>query len=150
MTSVVNAINDVLNAASVTWAQLFGDVMAAFQGFGGLAWSMKIAVVVMVIIGLMKISSLSSFWAKLGSAQAWLAPALGLLLGVLTLGASGQLSWSGVFAYMGSGAGAIALHELLDAVKSIPGLGSAYVSIINMIEGILPGPLAKKKPMIKA
>jgi hypothetical protein len=145
MTSVVNAINDILGSVSVTWTQLFTDVMAAFQGFGGLAWSMKIAVIVMIVIGLMKISSLSGLWAKLGSAQAWLAPGLGLLLGVLTLGASGTLSWSGIFAYMGSGAGAIALHELLDAVKAIPGLGTAYVSIINFIEGVLPGPLSKKR-----
>jgi len=150
MTSIVNAINDIMNSVSVTWTQLFSDVMSAIQGFGGLSWTLKIAFVVMIIIGLMKISALSSFWDKLGAAKAWLAPILGLVMGVLMLGANGQLSWAGVFAYMGSGAGAILLHELLDAVKAIPGLGSTYVTIINLIEGAIPGPLARKKPSTTA
>jgi hypothetical protein len=94
----------------------------------------------------MKVSSLSSFWDKLGSAKVWLAPILGLVLGILLLGTNGQISLAGIFAYIGSGAGAILLHQLLDSLKNAPWIGPAYVGIINIIEGVLPGPLAKKKP----
>jgi len=144
--AVVNAAQAILSAVSLDWAGFLGQVLSAIQGFGGLSWSLKIAVMVMSLIGLMKVSSLSGFWAKLGSLQAWVAPILGLVLGVLLLGKDGQISLAGIFAYMGSGAGAILLHQLLDTLKAAPWIGPTYVSIINMIEGILPGPLAKKKP----
>ena len=142
-----SAASAIISATSLSWGSFLDDILGAVQGFGGLGWSLKIAVIVLALIGLMKITSLSSFWDKLGSAQSLLAPALGLVFGVLMLGSNGTITLCGVFAYIGSGAGAILLNELLNAVKAIPGLGSTYISIINMIEGFIPAALASKKSL---
>lgn len=146
-TGVVASANAIMNAASLTFSQLLTDILAAVQGFGGLAWSLKIACIVMLLIGSMKVSALNDLvWNKIpANIQAWVSPILGLILGVLLLGSGGNISLAGIFAYMGSASGAIILHELLELVKAIPGLGAVYVGLINMIEGVLPAPLSKKK-----
>lgn len=121
------------------------QVLQAIQGFGGLSWMLKVAAVVTLVIASMKVSVLNQLlWSKLGAAQAWVAPILGLVGGILSLSAGGHsITLQAVLAYVSAGAGAIILHELLDTVKAIPGLGSIYVQIINAIEGALGGPAAQ-------
>ncbi len=121
--------------------QFLAQVVAVFQQFGGMSGALKIAAVVTLVIASMKVSFLNSLiWSKLGSAQAFLAPVLGLVVGILGLAGHAPLSIAAVFAYLSAGAGAIILHELLDAIKGLPGLGAAYVSFINLIESFLGGP----------
>lgn len=116
------------------------QVLSAIQGFGGLSFMLKVSAIITLIIASMKVSALNQLlWSKLGSFQAWLAPILGLIAGILSLGSEGPLSLAKVFAYMAAGSGAILLHELLDTVKAIPGLGAVYVAIINLIEGSIIG-----------
>lgn len=119
-------------------------VMGFIQGFGGLSAMAKISGIILLIIATMKTTFLAPIWAKLGnlggsgiSVQAWIAPILGLVAGILSLGSS--LSWQAALAYIGSGAGAIILHQLLDDVKSWPGLGAAYVAAINFVENSVIG-----------
>jgi len=140
---VIAAAGSIMNAVSLSVSDLLAAILSAVQGFGGLSWALKVAVVVMSLIGLTKLTVLSSFWDKMGSFKAWLAPLLGLALGILIQG--GNITWAGVLAYMGSGAGAILLHQLLETVKAIPGIGPAYVTIINFIEAVIPAPLSKAK-----
>ena len=115
------------------------QVLTAIQGFGGLPWVGKIASVILLVVASMKVSFLHDLlWAKLGAAQAWVAPVLGLLAGILTPALSGQaITLPGVMAFVAAGSGALILHELLDAAKGIPGLGATYVGIINLIESAL-------------
>lgn len=118
------------------------QVIDAVKTFGGLSWAMKISTIVLLAIGSMKVSFIQPLWAKLGAAQAFVAPLLGLVIGALSLS---PFSWAGMLAYMGAGAGAIAIHELLDALKAFPGLGPMYVAVINWLESILgaPAPVVK-------
>jgi hypothetical protein len=134
---VVGLANSVQAASTVSTDSLISAVSTVIQNFGGLSWALKIACIVLLIIAFMKVSFLSSFWAKLGSFQAYLAPVLGLILGALTLSVSGSVTLAGVLAYLAAGSGAILLHELLDTIKAIPGLGAVYVGIIDAIESVL-------------
>ena len=119
------------------------QVLQVIKDFGGLSMMAKIASIVMIVISSMKVSFLSPYWAKLGNLQAWLAPVLGLVAGLLMVASgSGSLTWASAMAYALSGAGAIMLHNLLDLVKAIPGLGPIYVSVIDIIESRLGGPAA--------
>lgn len=119
----------------------FAQVLQAIHDFGGLPWVGKIALIVALVIASMKVSFLDDLvWNRLGKFQAWLAPVLGLVGGILGLAVSGQpFSWARAFAYMSAGAGAVILHELLDTAKAIPGLGPIWVQVIAVIEGVLGG-----------
>lgn len=126
-------------------ADFFAQVMQFVHDFGGLSSLMKISGVIMLIIASMKVSGLNDLiWAKLGAAQAWVAPLLGLIGGILGLGQAGPITAASVFAWVSAGAGAVFLHEILDSVKAIPGIGQIYVTIINLIEGALGGPSSKQ------
>lgn len=116
--------------------QATGDTIHAW---GGLGWQLKIAAVILLLVASMKVSFLSKYWDKLGEAQALLAPALGLVGGILELAYQHAISLPGALAYLSAGAGALLLHELLDAVKAIPGLGAGYVALISAVEGALGG-----------
>ncbi len=126
-------------------SDFFAQVLAAIQGFGGLSTMLKISTVIMLIIASMKVSFLNTnVWSKLGSAQVWVAPVLGLIGGALSLGTGATpVSAASIFAYVTAGAGAVFLHEILDSVKAIPGIGAIYVTIINLVEGALGGPASK-------
>lgn len=137
VSAIVGAANSVQAAPTLSTDSLISAVSTVIQNFGGLSWTLKIACIVLLIIAFMKVSILSSFWAKLGKFQAYAAPILGLLLGILTLSVSGPISLAGVMAYLAAGSGAILLHEILDTIKAIPGLGSVYVGIIDAIESVL-------------
>ncbi len=114
------------------------QVFAAIAGFGGMPMVLKISSIVLLVIASMKVTPINQLiWSKLGGAQAFLAPILGLVAGLLGVAGHVPLTWASAFAYLSAGAGAIILHELLDACKAIPGLGSLYVSAINLIESFL-------------
>ena len=148
MSSIIAAASSILAAASLSMGDFLNSVLLAGQSLGGASWSLKIASIVMLLVGSMKVSFLNDLvWAKFGALKAWAAPTLGLCLGILLLSANGQLTLASALAYMASGAGALALHELLDGIKAIPGLGPIYISIINAIEGSLPAKLARKKAL---
>jgi hypothetical protein len=117
---------------------LFPQVITLIKQFGGLPWVLKIAGIAAVLLSTLKISAIREVtWDKLGAAKAWAAPILGLIFGVLSLGTS--LTWASALAYISAGAGAIILHELLDSIKAIPGIGSVWLSIIGVIQSLLGG-----------
>ncbi len=128
--------------SSVTAPQDFlAQVLKAIAEFGGLPTVLKIASIITLIVGSMKVSVLNEMlWSKLGAAKVYVAPVLGLIAGILGLGSNGPITAASVFAYVASGAGAVILHEILDSIKAIPGLGEVYISIINLIESFLGGP----------
>ena len=129
-------------AQDVAPVDFFTQVLTAIKTFGGLSWVLKISSIVTLLIASMKVSFLNQYlWTKLGAAQAWVAPILGLIAGILSLMSGGQpLSIAALLAYLSAGSGAIILHELLDSLKALPGLGAIYVAAINVIENVLGGP----------
>lgn len=116
----------------------FMQVLTFVKQFGGLPWVLKVAGIAAILISTLKVSILRELiWEKLGNAKAWAAPLLGLIFGIASLGS--DLSWASALAYMSAGAGAIILHELLDSVKTVPGIGSVWLSVIEVIQKILGG-----------
>lgn len=121
------------------------QVIEFVRGFGGLNSFAKLSAFLVLLVASMKVSFLNDlFWSKLGAFKTWLAPILSLAVGVVQMVSAGNFSLAGLMAYLAAGAGAVALHELLDTVKSIPGIGSWWVAIINVIENALGGPAAKQ------
>lgn len=130
----------VAQAGEISIEQFLGMIFEQVKAFGGLSWTMKVAAFLTILIGSMKVSALRKYWDKLGPYKAFASPVLSLALGVITLGVAGQISASGVFAYLFAGAGAIILHELLDAVKALPGVGPAYKAAIEFFQRYLKAP----------
>lgn len=133
--------SSVQSASSISSDDFISNVLKIVDDSkgGGLPLGLKIASLVLLILASFKVSFLKPIWAKLGKFQAAAAPILGLILGLCLLGSSGPISLASIMAYLASGAGAIALHEILDMLKGIPGIGSVYVGIINLIESALGG-----------
>lgn len=124
----------------MTGSDFFSRLTQTFLAFGGMSWAMRVSSITLLVVATMKVTKLDDLlWSKLRGLQAFAAPLLSLAGGISVLAAQGQLSWQAVWLYLGAGAGAIALHELLDAVKAIPGLGSGYVTVIAAVEKALGG-----------
>ncbi len=123
-------------------ADFFQAVMDFIKNFGGMSAMLKVSGAILLIVASMKVSFLKPLYDKLGAFKSWLAPILGLIAGTVGIGFSGPVSLASIFAYVTAGAGAVFIHEILDTVKAIPGLGAIYVSAINFIEGLLGSPKA--------
>ena len=140
----------IANAA----ASFYSQVVAYIDGFGGQTWLFKVSSIIMLVIAIIKVTPLNALWVQLEGKQIWLAPLFGLVGGIVTMAMNGTpISLASVMAFVTAGAGAVFLHELLDLLKSIPGIGSFWVSIITVIEGTLGGQaagVAAKKSMALA
>lgn len=118
----------------------FIQIMQSLKDFGGLSSIVKSSIIITLIISSMKVSFLNSLiWSKLGGLKVFIAPLLGLIGGLLTL-KSQAVSAADITVYLISGGGAVFLHELLDSVKEIKGIGPVYLNIINVLTAILRGP----------
>lgn len=135
-------------AVVVSPSDFFSEVVIAIQKFGGAPTMLKIALIILLIVSSMKVTVINKWvWSKLGAAQTWIAPLLGLVAGLLDLAGSGQLTLASLAAYMSAGAGAIILHELLDGLKTIPGIGPVWLTLIAFLEKKLGGPAAQPVPV---
>lgn len=113
------------------------------EKFGSFPWAAKIASLMLLVISSFKVTRggwvpvLSKLWPEADGKKPIAVLVASLVLGVLMTGAAGQITMAGVLQYVGAGAGSMLIHEILDKVKLIPGLGPVYVSAIKTIEAIL-------------
>lgn len=121
------------------WLSQLFDLIAHAKGLGLLA---LLSGIVTLLISALKVSIFQGFWNKLGKFKTFLAPVLGLALAILVSGTQG-FTWQTILLAITTGAGAIALHELLDALKAVPGLSPIFRVIIELFEALLGGKLAK-------
>lgn len=128
-------------AQDVPVSDFLQQVFSVISGLGGLSWALKVSAIILLVVASMKVSILRLYvWDKLGGFKAVVAPLLGLAAGLIANFGNGQpLSLAGLLAYVLAGAGAIALHELLDALKGIPGAGEVYRSVIDFLMRLLGG-----------
>jgi hypothetical protein len=133
------AFSAIAQVVAINPDQTFlAQVLGLIGTFGGLSWVAKVSSICLVIVALTKTSFIAPLWAKLPPLlQTLAAPILGLIGGLI---GQGSLTWASALAYVTAGAGAIVLHEILDGIKGIPGIGATYVAIITLIEGFLGGP----------
>lgn len=112
-----------------------------FQAIGdlkGLGFQGLLIAFVTLLVSAMKLSALRPLWDKLGAWQTATAPFLSLVLVAISTATPGiAFSWQAVAVAVTTGAGAIALHELLDALKKAPGLGPILGTLIGLAQSIL-------------
>jgi len=131
--------------APVAPQDFLSQVITAVKAMGGMSTMLKISAVIVLIIASMKVSIINQYvWSKLGTYQIWVAPVMGLIAGLLSVAGGGPVTLGKLFAYVAAGGGAVFMHEILDMVKTIPGLGAIYVTVINLIETSLGGPAAQE------
>ena len=110
------------------------SVISYIFGFNSVPEYAKNSVLVLVVIGLLKSSAALPLWNKLGNFKVLAAPLLSMLLSLVGVN---PFSMSESFI---SGALAIALHEMLDALKAMPGIGPKYQALIAVVERLLRSP----------
>jgi cytochrome c oxidase subunit IV len=116
------------------------QIMKSLKDFGGMSAMVKTSIIITLIISSLKVSFLNNLiWSKLGGCKVFIAPLLGLIGGLVTL-KSQAVSAADITVYLISGGGAVFLHELLDSIKEIPGIGPVYLTIINILTTLLRGP----------
>jgi hypothetical protein len=123
---------------------LLGQLISLIEGLGSMSPQAKIAAIVLFITAVWKSSFLQPYYAALGNAANLVGPVLGLISGVLAIQ---PLSWGAVWTGVYGGSLAVLVVALLEAVKSIPGIGSLYVSLINWVEGLLGSPAPEPAPV---
>lgn len=123
----------------VSTVDFFSQVLDVIKKIGGVSTLLKISLIITLIVSSMKVSFLNAWiWSKLGPWKVWSAPVLALIAGVLGLGAGGAaITPALVFAYLTAGAGSVFMHEILDSLKAMPGLGKVYLAAIAIIESTL-------------
>ena len=131
----------VANVPVDIWLKSIVSTYGSWGEFIG--WQAKSAAIIYVIIGSMKVSFIRPLWDGLGKAKVFAAPVLSLLSVIfMAMAAKGegmsayQMIWMGLT----TGAGALALSNLMEAIRSIPGIGSIPNSIIHLLENILKRP----------
>ena len=117
---------------------LFGD----WQGF--ITWQAKIIAGLYILIGLWKVSILKPLWDKLGKFKALVAPVLSLIV-TIVLATQGDVTFEVILIALTSGAGALALADILDFIKKLPGIGTIWVKIIEILEKLLGAEKVKVK-----
>jgi hypothetical protein len=117
--------------------QLLTQLWALIQGFAAMDTSTKIMSIVLLLIAVWKSSILQPYWAWFGKGQILVAPALAVIVAVLSVH---PFSWAALWMSLVGGALAVATHELLDAAKNIPGLGPQYVSLIAFFASLFQAP----------
>lgn len=107
---------------------------------GGATPIAKICGGIILLISTAKVSFLKPLWDKLLTKQEWVAPVLGLLVGILGMVVKGSFDWSFLLTAVASGALAPYVHDILDKIKAIPGIGSVWLTIISFIQVVLFAP----------
>lgn len=115
---------------------IIGQLWALIQSWGDLSLQMKISGVVLTLIAIWKTSLVRPLWDKLGAAKVLVAPILGMVAAIVAIE---PLSLSAVLEGLKGGTLAIALHQLLDAIKLLPKLGDTYKSLISFFQSLLGG-----------
>jgi hypothetical protein len=124
---------------------IFQDALKAIGDWKALGWQAGIAGILTVLISTMKNSLLRGLiWDKLPTmAKLLVAPVLALLAFFLGLG---KLDGATILMAITTGAASVYIHQLLDAVKEIPGVGPKYQWLIDLLAKLLKKPAAAAKP----
>jgi hypothetical protein len=122
---------------------LWGQISTLIPSLASMSPQAKVAAIVALLISVWNSSFLQPYLASLGKAANLVGPFLGVVAAVVAIQ---PLSWSAVWVGLSGGVLAIPVMALLDAVKVIPGVGSVYVSAINLVEGWLGAPNPEPPP----
>lgn len=128
------------NVEFMAWLQSAVEFVKTSKGN---SWPVVVSGSLFLLVGLTKVSFLAPYWEKLGWGKAFVAPALGLVGSVLAGFATG-FSWQLLLVGLTTGIGAMAIADIFDAVKKIPGLGKVPMAVLSIIEKLLLKPKTEK------
>lgn len=137
-------------ATDIEPTMFLAQVVELVNSWGGLPWYLRVSGVITILLSSIKVSIIRTWtWDKLGKDAKFWAPMVLALIGGLFAHGQGVFKFDVIFAYLTAGAGAIVLHQILDAVKLIPGIGSVWVGIIEILKLILKAPKEDPEMEIK-
>jgi len=119
--------------------ELFNQGWALITGFNQLDVAGKIGGIVLLVISIVKNSALRPLWDKAGAWKVMVAPVLSVVYALVMIH---PFTLQGLMASLIGGALAVATHELLDGVKSLPGIGAGFQKAIDFVQGLLKAPKA--------
>jgi len=146
LSSIALVVPSFAGTNDVSTFEFLERVFVTVRQMGGMDRLATVSAIITLLISSLKVSLLNkAVWSKLGEGKVFVAPLLGLIGGILSAAVAGQpITLPLVVAYVMAGGGAVFLHEILDALKALPGLGPVYLKVIDIAEEILGG--ADKKP----
>ena len=106
------------------------EVLKYITSFGGLGKMAQIAGGLMLVVHSLKVSFFEKAWNGLGWAKVLVAPALGLVAGLIMVQ---PFNLAAVSAYVLSGAGAVLFHQFLAGLKQIPNIKSMWAELLDVL-----------------
>ena len=130
--------------------QWVGDLFQVVGSLKGMSVQASMIAVITLLVSSMKVTVFRQLvWDKLGGAKVLAAPVLSLLMVVIGALATGQkFSFGVLLVALTTGAGALALHEVLDAVKEMKFVKPWMKPAIEWISKTL-GAKAAETPAVK-
>lgn len=111
------------------------EVLQAVSGWKDMPVQFVLAGVVALLVSSLKVEFLRKYlWDKLGAFKVFVAPVLSLLGALLVVD---PFTWSTFWSALTTGAGAIALYEILKALKEFPGISPLVNKIIEFISNFI-------------
>lgn len=120
----------------VSEMQWIADAIAAVRGMGGSSGLAIASAIIALVVSLFKVPFFrDKIWDKLKFNQKAAVPlVLALVGGLVKLD---HITLGGVVAYLGAGAGAIILYEIIDVVKLSDGINATVKAVLGFLQGIL-------------
>jgi len=107
------------------------EILSTVGGWKGMPVQFILSGVLALVVSSLKVDFIRSLlWDKLGEAKVLLAPVLALL-GALV--AVQPFTWATVWVALSTGAGAIALYEIVNAVKKLPFISPAVSKVLDIV-----------------
>jgi len=140
---VVDAAEAVTVAAEaeVPIKEIIAQAAKIITDWKELGWKAGLLALITLLLSTLKVSLLRTWlWDKLGDLKVFAAPVLGMIAVFLSMQ---EFSWAGALTGFTTGMGAIAFHQMLDALKKRPALGAIPRTIIYFLSSILKAPPKK-------
>lgn len=107
------------------------EILSAVSGWKGMPVQFVMAGIVALLVSSLKVDLIRAyFWDKLGAAKVFVAPSLSLIGALIVVK---PFTWATAWIALSTGAGAIALYEILNAVKALPGLAPLASKIVELL-----------------
>lgn len=140
---VVEATTAVAEVAAVEVpvSTIISQLMKVATDWKAFGWQAGLIALITLLLSTLKNSFLRTYlWDKLGPCKVFAAPILSMLAIFIGMG---EFSWAGALVGITTGGGAIALHQMLDGVKKMPGVGSVALSMADLLGKLLKAPPKK-------
>jgi uncharacterized membrane protein YbaN (DUF454 family) len=116
---------------------IFIEVVKLFQDSKGLSYQYKISATLFILVAIFKNSSLQPYWERLGKHKPLVAPSLSLIAFLFMVQ---PFTLKAAMAAIATGAAAGYFAQILDAVKTIPKVGSLITFVSETYSKIFKKP----------